>query len=290
MDSKINVLFSQLFIKLFSKAEGISDESYNRILYALRTGKRANIKNPQTLNENILSRKIYADEDWLTQYTDKYEVRKYVESVIGSKFLVENYGVWDSADKIDPCSLPNCFVLKATHGSGWNVVVKDKAAMDWKKIKKRLSAALKSNYYYKSRERNYKNIQPRILCEKLLTPKDTRGLVDFKVFCFHGKGKFFSVAYQVDGRPYYGLYLVDGQKIENKNRYCDIESNDIPNRILDILPLAEKLAAPFEFVRVDFYLCDEELFFSELTFHSGGGIVPIEPVSVDKMLGAFFEN
>lgn len=290
MDSKVNVLLSQVFIKLCGKAAWINDELYNHILYTLRTGKFANIKNPRTFNEHILARKIFADERELAYYTDKFAVRKYVADTIGEKYLVENYGVWESVDKMDTDSLPDQFILKATHGSGWNVLVKNKNQVDWEKVKNKLSAALKSNYYYKSRERNYKDIQPRIVCEKLLTPADARGVVDFKVFCFHGTGHFFYLAYEQDGRQYYNFYLINGQKLQLKSRYAPITDKNLPGRIDEILPLAEKLAAPFEFVRVDFYLCDREIKFSELTFHSGGGIQPIEPADVDLMLGKFFEK
>ena len=290
MDTKINLLFSQLFIKSFSKARFLNDEAYNRILYTLRTGRIANVKNPRTFNEHILARKIYNDESNLTMYTDKYAVREYVADTIGSGYLVRNYGVWTRCEEIDIDKLPGKFVLKATHGSGWNTLVRDKGQANWQHITEKLNKELKYNYYYKSREKNYRDIQPRIICEELLETKDERGLIDFKVFCFFGAARFFAITYQKNQTTHYGLFFADGSPIEMKNRYEQIQDGDILLRAKEVIPLAEKLAARFDFVRVDFYLQDDKIKFSELTFHSGGGIRPIEPVSIDYMLGKFFSK
>ena len=56
-----------------------------------------------------------------------------------------------------------------------------------------------------------------------------------------------------------------------------------------VISLCEQLAKPFDFVRVDFYLADEKIYFSELTFHSGGGIVPVKPEALNIQLGSYFD-
>lgn len=290
MDSKVRVLLSQIFIKIFSKAMYISDERYNLTLYRLRTGLRANIRNPKSFNENILARKVFGDECDLAAYTDKFEVRKYVSEMIGDKYLVRNLGVWEEPKEIKFDELPQKFVLKATHGSGWNVIVKDKESIDVQKICNKLSQMLKKNYYYMSREKNYKNITPRVVCEEYLEPVGNRGLVDFKVFCFDGISKFYSISYEREGKSYYNLFYANGNKINISSKYNEIEDNSISQLKDDILQLAEKLAKRFSFVRVDFYIVDGRIYFSELTFHSGGGIRPIEPREIDLALGAFFTD
>ena len=290
MDSKLNVALSQAYIKLFAKNRHISDARYNRHLYFLRTGKKANLQNPKTFNEHVLARKVFADESNLAQFTDKYAARAYVAQTIGEAYLVKNLGVWESAEAIEPERLPKRFILKGTHGSGWNVIVRDRDSADWTAIREKLASFLRQNYYFKSRERNYRDIQPRIVCEELLTPESEKGLVDFKVFCFRGSAKFFSIAYQTGGQPFYGLYLKDGSRIPIKSRYRGVDEAEILPQREKLLSLAERLAKPFEFVRVDFYLCDSNVYFSELTFHSGGGIRPIEPAEIDRMLGKFFEE
>lgn len=289
---KIRILMSQLFIILFgNKTRLINDELFNRILFYLRTGKKANLKSPRTFNENVLARKVFCDEYDLSVFTDKYEVRKYIEDKIGSVYLVPSLGIWKNIDEIDFHTLPESFVLKATHGSGWNVVVKNKSEFDVRKECKKLRKSLSENYYHKSREKNYRDIEPRILCEKYVSTESKKGLVDFKVYCFSGKAEFFEVTYTQNGRVHQTLFYPDFSCVgmQNGRQPAEIDTA-VYERKDKIISLAEVLAEKFEFVRVDFYVADESIYFSELTFHSGGGIRPIEPESVDVKLGSFFKN
>lgn len=290
--NKLRILFSQLFIVFFGKRTRlVSDELFNKVLFFLRTGKKANLRNPETFNENVLARKVYCDEYDLSFYTDKYEVRRYIEEKIGKEYVVPALGVWDSTDEIDFSALPESFVLKATHGSGWNVVVKDKSVFNPEISCKKLQKSLSCNYYHKSREKNYKNIKPRILCEEYVATKNKKGLIDFKVYCFYGNAGFFEVTYTVDGKIHQTLFYPDFSLVGMQNGREEAEIDSYVSEKKDkIISLAEILASEFEFVRVDFYIADENIYFSELTFHSGGGIRPIEPEQVDRDMGSFFKK
>ncbi len=289
---KLRILMSQLFIILFGRLTRlISDEHFNKILFFLRTGKKADLKTPKTFNENILSRKVFCDEYAFSIYTDKYEVRKYVEEKIGAEYVVPALGIWNNINEIDFSCLPQSFVLKATHGSGWNVVVKNKIDFDEKRDCKKLKKSLSVNYYHKSREKNYKNIRPRILCEKYIDAKSEKGLIDFKAYCFLGKAEFFEITYTKDGKLHQTLFYPDFTPVGMENGRAEAEPDDTVCLFKDkIIAMAETLAAKFEFVRADFYIADEKIYFSELTFHSGGGIRPIKPEEVDLTMGSFFNR
>lgn len=285
---KFRVLCAMMFIKLFSHSKWLKDEPYNRILFRLRTGKRANLDNPKTFNEHILARKVRLDEYDLCQYTDKYGVREYVAGVIGEEYLVPSFGVWEKGEEILLSELPDSCVLKATHGSGWNVIVKDKQAEDVKQKISNLQKTLRRNYYYKSREKNYRDIPPRIVCEKFISPRDKRGLIDVKTYCFRGEAKFLNICYTENGKEYSGLFNLAGESLGARDDSRHMEVPDV-RQISKVVSLSEQLAKPFDFVRVDFYLADDEIYFSELTFHSGGGIVPVKPDALNVQLGSYFD-
>ena len=291
MKNKIRVLLSQLFIRLFSRATFIHDATYNKILYWIRTGKKANLAHPETFNEHVLFLKINQEETSLTTYSDKYLVRNYVKETIGEEYLVPMLGVWDKAEDIEFEKLPQKCILKATHGSGWNQIIRGGREVDWEKIRVYFSKVLKSNYYYKSRERNYKDITPRVLAETLLEPSGNTGIIDFKVFCFDSVPRFFSVSYRDENGDHYGLFDNERKEIPLRHSEKTVEQKEIPEETVShIYELAHKLSQPFPFVRVDFYLCNGDIKFSELTFHSGGGIRPIEPDETAKRLGNYFVN
>ena len=283
---KFRVLCTMIFIKLFSHCKWLKDEPYNRILFRLRTGKRADLDNPKTFNEHILARKVRLDEYGLCKYTDKYGVREYVEQVIGKEYLVPCLGIWEKGQKISPADLPIPCVLKATHGSGWNAIIQDKQDIE-QKIS-RLQKTLSQNYYYKSREKNYRDIPPRIVCEQFICPQDKRGLIDVKTYCFRGEAKFLNICYAENGKEYSGLFSLTGQSLgaQDNSRQMEVPDDALISKVIS---LSEQLAKPFDFVRVDFYLADEKIYFSELTFHSGGGIVPVKPETLNIQLGSYFD-
>ena len=283
---KFRVLCTMIFIKLFSHCKWLKDEPYNRILFRLRTGKRADLDNPKTFNEHILARKVRLDEYGLCKYTDKYGVREYVEQVIGKEYLVPCLGIWEKGQKIPPADLPIPCVLKATHGSGWNAIIQDKQDIE-QKIS-RLQKTLSQNYYYKSREKTYRDIPPRIVCEQFICPQDKRGLIDVKTYCFRGEAKFLNICYAENGKEYSGLFSLTGQSLgaQDNSRQMEVPDDALISKVIS---LSEQLAKPFDFVRVDFYLADEKIYFSELTFHSGGGIVPVKPETLNIQLGSYFD-
>ncbi len=287
---KIRIGLKIVAYKLFAKNQLLSDETYNKLLFFIMFGTIPNFDDPQTFNEFICARKVRIDEYWLSRYTDKYEVRKYVAQCIGEKHLNEFYGVYHSFDEIPINELPNQFVLRGTHGSGYNVIVKDKKTFDKVKTKKYVDRFLRENYFYWGREKNYFNIEPRVICDKYIEGVADGTVPEAKVFCFGGKAKFISYNILVNGQVFSNHYDAAWNKLnyqQGNPRYENILN--IPHKT-EIIELSEKLAQPFDFVRVDLYNLPDNILFSELTFHSGGGLVPFDPKEYDYRFGEYFKE
>lgn len=77
-------------------------------------------------------------------------------------------GVYESVDEIDLDKLPKSFVLKGTHGSGFNIICKDKNEMNWKYEFKKMKRWFRTDYYLSNREWVYKDITPRVICGKYI--------------------------------------------------------------------------------------------------------------------------
>lgn len=156
-------------------------------------GSEVNFKNPKMFNGKLQWFKLNWYDPLATKCADKYEVRKFVADRIGEEYLNELYEVYESVDEIDIDKLPKPFVLKGTHGSGFNIICKDKYKMDWDTEFKKMRRWLKTNYYWGNCEWVYKNIKPRIVCEKYMSTDDGKLLKDYKFFCFDGEPEFVSV-------------------------------------------------------------------------------------------------
>ena len=174
----------------------VPDTIYVRIWYFYRSRRWLNLKKPKRFTEKINWLKLYEHgrNPIYSILSDKYEVRKFVEDKIGKQYLIPLIGVWEKFEDIDFSKFPNQFVLKCTHDSGSVVVCKNKNAFDYKFAQKKLSRALRENYYLWSREKAYKSILPRIIAEQYI--EDEAGhLNEYKFYCFDGEIKLIMVNY-----------------------------------------------------------------------------------------------
>lgn len=91
-----------------------SDKKYVEAIYLLVFGEKLNLKNPKTFNEKLQWLKLYDHNPEYTKMVDKYEAKKYVESIIGKEYTIPTLGVYDRFSDIDFNRLPDKFVLKCT--------------------------------------------------------------------------------------------------------------------------------------------------------------------------------
>ena len=268
------------------------DETLVRLEFFYNLGKFPDLRNPKTLNEKIQWIKLYDRNPLMTLCTDKYKVRKVVENKVGARVLNELYGVYESVDEIDFDSLPESFVLKATHGSGWNIIVKKKSVLERKRAKQRMRKWLGNNFYLKKREWAYKDIQPRIICEKYMENKDG-SLNDYKFYCFNGNPHFI----QVDVNRYTGhsraYYSIDWQKLDffmvkntKRKKILPYEKElERPESLTEMVKIVRKLSSDFRFARIDMYDFEGKAVFGEITFYPSNGGGKFSPEHLDAEFG-----
>ena len=109
-----------------------------RLSFKRFLGYDLDLAHPRTLNEKIQWLKLFARDPIQTHLADKASVREYVQERVGEGHLVPLVGVWDHPDDIDFDRLPDSFVLKATHGCGWNVLCPDRTSFDVSAARERL--------------------------------------------------------------------------------------------------------------------------------------------------------
>lgn len=267
----------------------VPDRIYVRRQYRKHFGRELNLKNPRSFNEKIQWLKLNWKDEILSACADKYKVREYVENRVGERVLTKLYGVYDRVEDIILDNLPDSFVLKITHGSGQNIICKNKKDIDWKYTFKLLKIFMYNNHYYCGREFAYKNIQPRIICEEYLGDKESVP-VDYKFFCFNGEPRFLHVDFDRFTEHKRNLYDMDWNLLPVRKGYLNSTGQvERPGCFKEMSLIARQLCQGLIFVRVDLYDVDNKVYFGELTFYPSSGCGRFDPDSYDYTVGAYLQ-
>jgi hypothetical protein len=98
--------------------------------YWIAHGRLPNIIKPRTFNEKLLCRLLFDRRPVLTQITDKASMRRFVESRLSPRVLPVCYHLTTCPDDIPFDDLPERYVVKPTHGSGWVHLVLSKSTTE----------------------------------------------------------------------------------------------------------------------------------------------------------------
>lgn len=243
--------------------------------YKQKFGKTLNLQEPKEFNEKLqwLKLKRYQKDPLVIQCADKVNVREYVEKCGCGEILIDCIGTYEDPEEIPWESLPEKFVLKCNHGAGYNIICTDKSSLDIVQTKRVLKEWLREDYALSYAEMHYHYISRRIICEKYIQPKN--GLVpdDYKVFCFDGKANYIMLCREREehnGEESCKYYFFDKDwKFYPWDKSTSDEKNvciEKPKQVDKMLEYASVLSKGFPFVRVDFYVMDDKIFFGEMTF------------------------
>lgn len=280
------VLTMQFFNKTF-----VSNECSIKYTFKKRLNRTLKLDNPILYNDKLQWLKLYWRDDLAAICADKYEVRNFVEEKIGKEYLNEFYGVYDSFSSIDFDSLPTQFVLKGTHGSGFNIICRDKTKFDYKQAKEKLNIWLKINYFYKGREWVYQSIKPRIISEKYLCDDNGNPPMDYKIYCFNGIPQLVQVDIDRFGKHKQNFYDCEWN-FRDVHIWCDNEKDFIikkPINFEKMIEFSKILSYPFPHVRVDFYNLNGKILFGELTFFHLNGYMPFRDKDLELEMGNWLD-
>lgn len=256
--------------------------------YYERVGVNLDIDNPKTFNEKMQWLKIYDATPIKTQLADKYLVRDWIKERIGEEYLIPLLGVYDKFDDINFDELPNQFVIKCNHGSGYNIVVSNKADLNLEEVKKKVNRWMQEDFAQRCGfELHYTAIKHKIIIEQYIDPKESDR--EIQVWCFNKEIKFISVeSVKISDNLIRGTFYSDEKPTEfeiSPNHYNKLDH--IPNKksFHKAIRLAKKLQVDVPFVRIDFIDWHGDVKFREMTFTSGSGLSKIEPAQYSKLLG-----
>lgn len=267
-----------------------SDEFYIKTMYFLRFKRHLNLKNPKYFTEKIQWKKLYDRRPLLTTVADKVKVREYAKDKLNIDIMPKVLWVGNSPKDIPFEKLPNDFVIKTNHGSGTNIIVKDKTKINKESIIRQLDQWLNIDYYYLEKEWAYKNIEKLVFVEELLYDEKGEIPSDYKFLMFHGKVKAINLILDRFGNNKQDIYVDKSLKFFDdyslyKNR--NISTIIKPKVFNAMIDYAEKLSSDFDFIRVDFYDLGNQVILGELTNYPAAGFERL-PKEFDEYLGSFW--
>lgn len=252
----------------------------------LSHGLNIDLDNPVTIQEKINWLKIYDSTPLKTKCADKIQVHDYCKEKLGEDICIPIIKVYNSTSEINWDELPQQFVMKCNHGSGMNIIVKDKSTLDKADAIRKLNRWMSEDFSFKvCYEMHYHDIPRKIFVEEYKTDKNqTASLYDYKFWCFNGEPKFYTIN---DGHGHGDIiyYSMDDKIIDPYDAYNGTQSYEKPLNFNKMVEYSKLLSKDFKFVRVDFYEVDGKIYLGELTFTPGAGWFKYKKTEYNKIFG-----
>jgi hypothetical protein len=221
-------------------------------------------------------------------FIDKHKVKEFVNDVVNVAKEFAYFTKPEQIDEFDYSKLPASFVIKATHGSHMNIIVRDGISLQSANQKKAKTFDLKeaktkmkewlSKRFAESGELYYDQVERGVLIEENLCNYFTdyekqNGIVDYKAWCIHGKIELIATANSTGTKVNYYDCNWNELPLRRDDR-CEIVAFPKPVNLVEMVDTFHKLcdkAGNPPFVRVDLYNFGNKTFFGEFTHSPGKG-------------------
>ena len=271
----------------------VSKKAYISYQYKYITHHKLDWKKLSRYTEKLQYLRLYVYPKWdlVSKCAGRVGVREYVKEQGYAPLLINCVGVFDKFDDIDFDKLPNQFAMKCSHGSAMNYICFDKSKIDIPELKKKFDKWLKTNYGKKTVELHYAKIKPQIIIEELLL-EDGKLPTEYKIHVFNGVAKSLYVVTSRGVDIRYNNYYIDWTPFDG-SQFNGWRKTDYPlkkpSNFDEMVKVAEDLASPFPFVRVDLYNVNGKMYFSEMTFTPAKGTLILDDDQCDFEMGEWLD-
>jgi teichuronopeptide biosynthesis TupA-like protein len=245
---------------------------------------------PHSYSEKIQYRKLFDRRPYLTETSDKFAMRAYAAGILGKDLTPELYFRTTDPTSIPFDSLPTRFVVKATHGSGWQWIVRDRDTLDRTAVIAACEKWLRSDYSTRGDEPFYAAIPHQIIVEELLDDGMGNSPADIKILVFNQRVRVVQLDSNRFGAHRRNFFDEKWNQLPIYDRFGRLEGViEPPTQLGALIECAEALARDTDFVRVDCYQVGERIYLGELTHCPGTGLSPLIPAIWDDRFGEMWK-
>ena len=261
-------------------------------IFKLENGYLPPLVSPKTFNEHMFVRKFFAPLS-VPSLANKLAAKDYVKARLGEEFLPAVAWVGDDVGELFATKQDaGRYVLKANHGSGWNMFLNlpDDFSARRTEIEQRAMSWLTSQFGYDWGEWHYSTFKPKLFLEDFIDFNGVQTPDDYKFYCFRGKACFIEVDVDRFTQSLSAFYTPDWKYIPVNYGEAPIQRAR-PRNLEDMIRVAEVIAADMDFIRVDLYSDgNSRIKFGEITFIPGNGTLHFSDFKFDQWLGSQFNK
>ena len=288
----MNNITKRLFLTPLNIIYLISPKFALQLIFLIKQRHKLNLNVPKSYNEKLQWIKLYDHNPLMPKCCDKYEVRSFVKECHCEKIL--NNLIWEGYDpeKIPFDKLPTKYVIKATHGSTFNIICDNSKKIDRQKTIKQCKKWLQEDKFLPCYgEWFYGIIKPRIIIEDYIESTDDNQLRDYKVFCFNGEPKLIRVDTDRFTDHKDSIFDTEWNLLKDKHmgHGCGNRVIKKPEKLKELLNYARIFSKPFLHARVDFYITRDRIIFGEITFTNGAGFDRFSSHDFDVQIGNYLK-
>lgn len=261
-------------------------------------GYDLDLEAPRRYNEKIQWRKIRDRNPLFPIVGDKVGVRAYAAERLGREtaeaITIPHLFVADHPDRIPFDRLPDAYVIKASHASGWNLFVRDgqhpRSGPDRERLLEWVNREFGQNVY----EWAYTRMPRRLVGEPFQAAEDGSFPDDLKFYMYDGR--CHTIHHNVYGRQDTAFTPKMRKKVFMSPAWEKMDISSLtepagepsprPHGLARMLEIAEILSAGFDFVRVDFMALPDRFYLGEMTVYPSSGLKPLHPPEAEEDLGA----
>ena len=256
------------------------------LMYLRAFGRLPNLKHPKTFNEKIAWRKLHQHDPQFTLYADKIAVKAEIAKLIGVQHVIETLWVGKNPQDIPWDSLQPPYVIKVSHSCGRHVFVRKTQDIKRDETVAIMRQQLALSHGRRTREWGYSGIPHRVLVERMIQMPDGDFPDDYRFLTYHGHVLFIQLDRGQPGARRRIVYDREWNLLPVRfMRLALLTAVPKPMNLAEMISLAEKIGASFDFVRVDLYSPPQGVFFGETTFYPSAGLQPFIPEEWDEKFG-----
>ena len=259
-------------------------------------GRFPSLTAPRTFSEKVTWRMLRDRRPLLAITCDKLAMQDHARATAGDVVRVPRT-LWSGTDVADLAATlatgpdgvraaeqPR-WVLKPNHRSG--LVEFGRGVPDVAALRARTAGWLDRDEWVTGGEWAYSQARALLLAEERIGGPDVE-LTDHKFYVFDGRVRMV----QVDTRRFTAhgcrMYSPDWEYLGATRDYPAGDPVPRPALLAAMVAAAERIGAGFDFLRVDLYEHDGEIWFGEITPYPGSGLVAWEDPALDARVGAWW--